>query len=97
MDDNVIIWKKPSSKSISFDTCPLAENTAEVNVDRGTVEVKFTSGTVNKSSDFIIELDARAFAKHCNEAVSIDKPRALADYTEEELYAALKAKHINGG
>lgn len=89
---SVKIFKKPSSKNVTMATCPMAETTTEVEIAGGFVDISFTSGTVNKASDFTIELRAADFAPMMLEAIAKGQPKQLQDYSLEDLRKAYEEK-----
>jgi hypothetical protein len=89
---NIKIRKKHNSKNTHYDNCQMAESTCDVTVAGGFVDISFTSGTVNKASDFIIEIPAEDFAPLCLEAIKKGMPKQLHDYSKDQLRQAYEDK-----
>lgn len=91
----ISIWKKRSSNKSTYDICSMAEDTLDVALNKDTVEISFTSGTVNKSSDFIVSIGSDSRKKLIDmllEALVLGRPKNITEYTKDELLEALTIK-----
>lgn len=89
------VWRKGASHSAFTLDCEITE----IEVHNDEVVIGFSTSGGRGITDFqiVVSSDSRLkMVEALLKAIAGGKPKNITDYTEEELYAALKQKMVNG-
>ena len=91
----ITVYRKPNSTSGSMTLDGTAVGLQTFASAEGGLEIHFTCGMTGGKTDFCIELSGKELSEAMADVISAlteAKAKQLSDYSEEDLYAALKTK-----
>ena len=91
----ITVYRKPNSTAGSMTLDGTAVGLQTFANAEGGLEIDFTCGMTGGKTDFCIELTGKDLSDVMGQVISAlteAKAKQLSDYSEEDLYAALKTK-----